>query len=117
MHRNIENVMRLKNLTNSSLNAILSSVPGKECDMRFRENRGSLDESLKTLVKLENRDALVKHCQKLLAPYNFRFDQSALEILEISPYSSGPDKRTGWKCTYIVRIEGYGVMGFTDSLN
>lgn len=82
--------------------------------MQFREHRGSLDESLKTLIKLTDRDALVKHCQKLLAPYHFKFDAPDLEI---SPYSHDPNKHIGWKCTCIVKIKGYGVMGFTDSLN
>ena len=82
--------------------------------MQFREHRGSLDESSKTLVKLADRGALVRHCQKLLAPHNLKFDASDLEI---SSYSHDPDKRIGWKCTCVVKIGGYGVMGFTDSLS
>jgi hypothetical protein len=34
------------------------------------------------------------------------------EDLKVAPYG-GVDKRCGWD-TYIVTIEGYGVMGFTD---
>ena len=80
--------------------------------MLFREHRGSLTEAMKTLVKLEDRETLIKHCQVLLKPYNIHFDQTSLNV---SPYYMQLDIRTGWKQTYIVTILGYGVIGFTDS--
>jgi hypothetical protein len=64
-----------------------------------------------TLVELPDHASLVEHCQKLLAPFNFVFDSPALKV---EPYS-GADTRIGWKATYVVTIEKYGVMGFTDA--
>ena len=82
--------------------------------MRFREHRGSLNESLKTVVTLKNRAALVRYCQRLLRSFCFQFAASALHI---SKYDLCHDKRADWNRTYIVTIDGYGVMGFTDSPN
>lgn len=79
--------------------------------MRFREHRGGLAESVETLTELSDRNALVNHCQSLLQPYSFHFEPSALKV---EPYG-GKDTRIGWDETYIVTVEGYGVMGFTDA--
>ena len=80
--------------------------------MKFREHREGLAESMATLVELPDRASLVGHCQNLLAPFDFVFESSALKV---KPYS-GPDARIGWDSTNIVTIDGYGVMGFTDSV-
>lgn len=80
--------------------------------MKFREHRGALADSMKTLVELPDRVALVEHCRKLLAPFRFQFDAATLEV---QPYGIGRgDDRIGWKKIYIVTIKGYGVIGFTD---
>lgn len=71
--------------------------------MQFREHRGGSTESMKTAEELPDRAALVAHCQKLLAPYSFTFEPSALKV---QSYGKG---------VYIVTIDGYGVVGFTDT--
>ena len=80
--------------------------------MKFREHRGSLAESMDTVVELEGRNALLRHCQELLAPYQFNFEPEALKV---EPYSREPDTRIDWDQTYVVKIDDYGVMGFTNS--
>jgi len=79
--------------------------------MKFRFHRGSLADSIKTLVELKGRDDLVKHCQSLLGQ-DFVFEPSALKV---EPYGSGGDERIGWEHVFVVTIEGYGVIGFTDA--
>jgi hypothetical protein len=73
----------------------------------FREHRGGLSESMATLVEVEDLEALTDHIAKLLAPYDFRVVASALEILPYGPV----DERNGWH-THIVKLQGYGVVGF-----
>ena len=85
--------------------------------MRFREHRGGLEESLKTVVELADRAALVGHVRRLLEPFDFRGDIDA--GLHIEPYAWFDkdkaiwDERVHWH-TYIVTLENYGVVGFTD---
>lgn len=76
----------------------------------FREHRGSLEESILTMVLFRTKKGLISHCQELLRP----FGMEVTDVL-IKPYSSRPDKRVGWKRTFIVTVEGYGVIGFTNS--
>jgi hypothetical protein len=85
--------------------------------VKFREHRGGLDESMKTLVELPDRAALVAHIKKLLAPFDWWQDIGP--ALHVEPYAwfdkDKPvwDERVKWH-TYIVTLEGYGVVGFTD---
>ena len=79
--------------------------------MKFREHRGGLDESLKTLKDLPDRAALVAHVRELLSPFQFDFADDELLVLKYLP-----DPRIGWDPQYIVRINRYGVIGFTDDL-
>jgi len=78
--------------------------------MKFRQHRGSLADSMATVVELRDRAALAEYCRELLRPYAFEFPDEALKIV---PYSS--DARIGWDPQSLVTIEGYGVMGMTDS--
>jgi len=71
--------------------------------MRFREHRGTLADSMATVVEVADRAALVAHVENLLG--------HAADI-EVKPYG-GVDQRNGWD-TYIVTLAGYGVLGFTD---
>lgn len=77
--------------------------------MKFREHRGSLDESMETCVELDDRADLVAHMRRQLAHYYFEFEDAQLKV---EPYAI--DKRIGWLDTHIVTIDGYGVVGFTD---
>jgi hypothetical protein len=77
----------------------------------FREHRGGLDEAMATLFEFDNRQQLLKHIRWLLDQHSFQFADSDLRI---DLYQREPDRRIGWEHTYIVTIEGYGVMGFTN---
>ena len=81
--------------------------------MKLREHRGSLAESMETLVELENRDALVRYYQERHALDGLEFGPADIKV---ELYIDRLDARTGWEKTYIVIIEGYGVVGFTDAL-
>jgi hypothetical protein len=87
--------------------------------MKFREHRGGLSKSMETVVEVGSKGELVAHVVKMLEP--FYFDRERIEKgLNLSPYSWSRinpkpiyDERIGWH-TYIVTLEGYGVLGFTD---
>ena len=73
---------------------------------RFREHRGSLDESMKTVVYMTTLTELKLHFMSL-------FPKLPLKSFTIKPYH-GYDTRTGWD-TYIVESKEFGgVLGFTD---
>ena len=76
--------------------------------MKFREHRGGLAASMETVVWITNRDMLIEHIRKLLAPFDIVV---ASEDVTIAPY--GFDERIGWD-THIVTIKDHGVVGFTD---
>ncbi|HKC01397.1 MAG TPA: hypothetical protein VKD23_21615 [Terriglobales bacterium] len=75
----------------------------------FREQRGSLEESLRTLVTLKDWPELVAHIRRL-----FSLFPVAEEEISVEPY--GYDARIGWQ-TYIVTIRGQGVAGFCTEIN
>jgi hypothetical protein len=82
--------------------------------MKFREHRGGLDESMETCVEIANYAQLLDHIGNIFKDpplNNFKFDPRQVHI---SSYSMSPDTRIGWEHTYIVTIDGYGVLGFTD---
>ncbi len=76
--------------------------------MKFREHRGSLADSMATVVEISDRTALVSLLAGRLGDYGFEFADRDLVIA-----SYGYDHRIDWD-THIVTIEGYGVAGFTD---
>lgn len=80
--------------------------------MKFREHRGSLGASMDTMVELETRAQLIDHVKKMYSTFvhGFNFDDIVVE-----PYYMTPDSRCGWEQTYVVRLDGFGVIGFTDS--
>jgi hypothetical protein len=78
--------------------------------MKFREHRGSLAEAMGTVVDLENGDALVDHVTSLLSHWGY--GRSYVErFLRCQQYQYDP--RIGWD-TWLITLEGYGVIGFTD---
>lgn len=67
--------------------------------IRFREQRGSLDDSMKTVVELQaTLEAVAKHLK--------------VEANRVEVKSYGFDSRTGWEM-FIVTVDGNGV-GFTN---
>ncbi len=76
--------------------------------MKFREHRGQLKESLKTVVDIDSRAELVKHVREMLKEINFEFQDADLTVEKYAH-----DSRTKWDM-YIVRVQKYGTVGFTD---
>jgi hypothetical protein len=74
--------------------------------VRFREQRGGLEESMRTVVTLKDRAELVSHLRKVLAPLPV-----AAKDVKVRHYCY--DDRIGWS-TFIVCV-GDGVAGFTDA--
>lgn len=70
--------------------------------MKFREHRGSREDSLKTEVDIEDHDALVAHLQALPVIGLLVRQRGIL----IEPYGPGEAE------TWIVRIPEMGVLGF-----
>ncbi len=75
--------------------------------IKYRDHRGSLDESMKTVQEFETKQDLVKYlkenCVVPFYGYNLRMDHYCF------------DKRINWD-TYIVTIKGFGVVGFANGL-
>ena len=74
--------------------------------MRFREQRGGLNESLTTVVNLNGRADLIAYLTRLLNPVPV-----SSEDVIVKAY--GFDDRIGWD-TYVVSVRNYGVVGFID---
>ena len=75
---------------------------------KFREQRGSLADSLETTVEVRRPQRLLEYLAKHFNyPHLYR-----LEDVTVKPYG-GIDNRCGWD-TYIVHAEGWGVFGMTD---
>jgi hypothetical protein len=74
--------------------------------MKFREHRGTLAESMATVVEVVSIDELLAHLGPIVAPVPL-----TAERLYIAHYAIDP--RIGWD-TYIVCITGYGVAGFLN---
>lgn len=70
--------------------------------MRYRDHRGSLNESMETVKEFTTKDELGLHLKELHPYLNGK--------ITIEPYAF--DKRIGWD-THIVCIGQHGV-GFTD---
>lgn len=73
---------------------------------KFREHRGSLDDSMKTVVPCFTYDGLLKYVRGML--YQWYVEVPSLQV-EHYHY----DERIGWD-NWIVTLKGYGVVGFTD---
>lgn len=75
---------------------------------KYRDHRGTLDDSMQTVREVADFAALFEYLRSDLASFGFTLTPG---MVDIAPY--GVDSRIGWD-TYIVRIDGYGVAGFTD---
>jgi hypothetical protein len=89
-------------------------VDARHCErqVHFRERRDRVEESLKTIVELKDRAALIDHCRRLIAGDG---TPPAPVTLSFVPYDLAPDPQTGWECTYLVMVYGYGPIGYTDA--
>lgn len=75
--------------------------------MKFREHRGTLDDSMMTCKEVKDFVALVKHLEKVWGEWSMPIEPSAIKV-EYYCY----DSRIGWN-TYIVTLQGH-VVGFTN---
>lgn len=75
---------------------------------QYRDHRGELAESLKTIQVFNDLKGLINYLRKSLSLYHFQFLDSDVEI-DYYCY----DHRINWN-TYIVTIKNLGVIGFTD---
>ena len=73
--------------------------------VHFREQRGSLEESLKTTVEIASRSELVSHLRRVLRP--MPVDGKGISVRYYTF-----DARIGWP-TFLVTVKGMAV-GFTD---
>ncbi|MNQ03230.1 hypothetical protein D3C85_159280 [compost metagenome] len=80
--------------------------------MLFRLHRGGLAESMATVVELDATvGALMQHLCMSNEPW---LGEGKVDLLRMK--STGPDERIGWDDTWLVRIEGFGVVGMTNCL-
>lgn len=76
--------------------------------LKFRFHRGSLVDSMETLVELPaNVNALIEYIQDKFPEFPFHLDDLRMK-------STGPDERIDWSDTWLVRFEGFGVIGMTN---
>ena len=77
--------------------------------IKFREHRGTLDDSMKTVIELRDRPQLIRHLRNLL-PTSIEVTEATVTI----KFYSGFDSRIEWRETYMVQIRNFGVAGFID---
>lgn len=81
--------------------------------MKYRDHRGSLGDSMETLVEIDpTREALLAHLKTTWPFNNPRYPP--LEGVTVERYHTGGDSRIGWSEVWIVFLPGFGVLGFTD---
>lgn len=76
--------------------------------MLFREHRGGLDDSMKTIIVFHTRTELSRHLVHL-----FPHLMTSGAIIEARPYG-GDDDRIGWKDVHILIANPGGPVGFID---
>lgn len=74
----------------------------------YRDHRGGLADSMDTVRKVSSRQELIDYLRRDLSAWKFEFPDEAVKI---EPY--GYDARINWD-TYIVTVEGFGPVGFTN---
>ena len=79
--------------------------------MKFREHRGSLNESLQTLVDLDDFDALVEHIKTLFAEMGAGAPPVNHDTVRSEFYVYDP--RIKWQ-TWLISVDGWGPVGMTD---
>ena len=77
----------------------------------FRPHKGSLSDSMKEVVNVKDKQALLNKVIHDLWEFNYEGVISK-DTLQVKYYCS--DYRIDWNTTYIVTLEGYGVLGFTN---
>ncbi len=78
----------------------------------FRPHRGSLNKAMSEVFEFKDLDDLISYIQEQLIPFVPK-EEITKNTVKIKGYVL--DKRIGWH-TYIVTLEGYGVLGFTSCM-
>ena len=80
--------------------------------MKIRKHKGQLTESMATVEEIDaTQEAVIKWA---LRSFIMTDEERALiENVTVEKYGKGIDERIGWD-TYIVHVDGVGVLGFTD---
>jgi hypothetical protein len=78
--------------------------------MKFSHCSHRFSDPTETLVELKSRDDLVRYCQSYLE-HHLVFEPGALKV----ELYDQQDTLSGLKESYMVTIDGFGAIGFTDS--
>ena len=76
--------------------------------VNFRFHKGSLSDSMETIVKVSTHSELCELLRINLDTWGYKFKDEDIKV-EHKMY----DERIDWD-TYYVTLEGYGVCGMTD---
>lgn len=76
----------------------------------FRKHRGSLSDSMETVIEIDSFQSIVALTTEELSHYGI---VPKPESFHIKYYCE--DKRIGWH-TYLIELDGYGVVGFTNGM-
>lgn len=80
--------------------------------MKFREHRGSLEDSMKTMVELEpTLAALLEHLNKLEYPADLKLTPTLRRADIAIGADTGQDPRIAWPACHLVSVVGVGVVG------
>jgi hypothetical protein len=80
-----------------------------ENEVKFRQHRGSLTDSMTTVVEIEPTiEAITAEIEKNLQPCS-----KAITVDRVHVQPLVFDKRIGWN-THTVWLDGFGVCGYTD---
>jgi hypothetical protein len=78
--------------------------------MKFSHHSYTFADSAKPFVELQDRESLVRYCQNYLE-HHLVFEPGALKV----ELYNQQDTLSGLEESYMVTIDGFGAIGFTDS--
>ena len=79
--------------------------------MKYRHHRGSLVDSMATMVEVDSMEELIAELRSVQLIGDLVTDDN----VEIKEYGDGPDERIGWARTCIVLVDG-NPFGFSDGM-
>lgn len=79
--------------------------------MKYRDHRGSLDDSMKTVIEVSSIDDIKNHLNEIWKPFGKEVDEIKFDY-------SWFDERTGWNTYFVLqRLKGetrFTVAGMSD---
>jgi hypothetical protein len=79
----------------------------------YRPHRGSLDDSMREVIEVNDFPQLVRHLRRGVERWYPPDKLPTEENTTIERYGDGPDPRIGWDETWIVLVNG-NAWGFTN---